>query len=137
MRVAIDTNVLVSALIGPGRSRRLVVKLLEAHSVVSSKEMLAELADVLSRGKFIEVRSSQVDEFLSVLVSRSEFVTVKQRLRIVSEDPDDDIVLSTASEGRADYIVSGDKHLLKLKELKGIKIVMVKDMLEIMRRETG
>ena len=135
MRVAIDTNVLVSALIG--RSRRLVVKLLEGHTVVSSKELLAELADVLSRGKFIEVRSSQIDEFLSVLVSRSEFVTVKRRLRIVAEDPDDDMVLSTANEGRADYIISGDKHLLNLKELKGIKIVTVKGMLEIMRRKTG
>ena len=137
VRVVIDTNVLVSALIGPGKSRRLVIKLLEGHAVVSSRQMSAELADVLSRKKFMEVRSSQVGEFLSILVSGSELVMIRQPLKIVAEDPDDDVVLSTAYEGKVNYIVSGDNHLLNLKEFRGIKIVTVKGMLEILRPETG
>ncbi len=54
---------------------------------------------------------------------------------MMAEDPDDDIVLGTADEGNADYIVSGDKHLLKLREFKRIKIVTVTEMLEILRNE--
>jgi putative PIN family toxin of toxin-antitoxin system len=60
VRVVIDTNILVSAFIVGGKPRRLVLKLLEEHTVILSRQMLAELADVLTRDKFI-VKTSQVD----------------------------------------------------------------------------
>ncbi len=97
--------------------------------------MLTELEDVLSRGKFLEVRNARSNEFLSILSNRSLYVTIKRPPTIVTEDPDDDIVLSTAYKGRADYIISGDRHLLKLREFKRIKIVTVEEMLEILRHE--
>ncbi len=131
--VVLDTNVLISALIGHGKPRSLVLRLLEEETVVSSMEMLAELADVLSRGKFTEVKSLQVNSFLSTFARKAVIVTLKRRFKIVEEDPDDDIVLSTAYAGVARYIVSGDKHLLKLKEFRGIEIVTVKEMLELLR----
>ncbi len=131
VRVVVDTNVLVSALIGRGKPRRLVLKLLEKHSMVLSRPMLAELADVLSREKFREVRSSQVDKFLAGLVHKSMIVTMRPRFKVVAADPNDDIVLNTAYSGKADYIVTGDKHLLALKEFKGVEIVKVIQMLEI------
>lgn len=134
--VVIDTNVLVSALVGRGKPRRLVTKLLEEHMVVSSTEMLAELADVISRDKFREVKSWEAGRFMSILAGRSVLVTIRQPLKIVADDPDDDMVLNTAHEGRADYIVSGDRHLLKLREFRRIKIVTVKQMLEMIRCDT-
>ncbi|MFQ6135224.1 MAG: putative toxin-antitoxin system toxin component, PIN family [Nitrososphaerales archaeon] len=133
VRVVVDTNVLVSALVGRGKPRRLLLKLLEKHSVVLSRQMLAELADVLSREKFGEVRSSQIDRFLSGLVRKSKLVTVRSRFKVIGEDPDDDIVLNTAYAGRAGYIVTGDRHLLALKNFKGTGIVKVSRMLEIIR----
>ena len=134
--VVIDTNVLVSALVGRGKPRRLVTKLLEEHMVVSSTAMLAELADVISRDKFREVKSWEAGRFMSILAGRSVLVTIRQPLKIVADDPDDDMVLNTAHEGRADYIVSGDRHLLKLREFRRIKIVTVKQMLEMIRYDT-
>jgi putative PIN family toxin of toxin-antitoxin system len=131
--VVLDTNVLISALVGHGKPRRLVLRLLEEETVVSSMEMLAELADVLSRGKFTEVKSSQVNSFLSKFARGVVLVTFKRRFKIVGEDPDDDIVLSTAYGGDARYIITGDKHLLKLKKFRGIEIVTVKEMLELLR----
>ena len=47
MRVLLDSNVLVSALVNPGASRRLLLRLLDEHTVVSSVEILAELEGVL------------------------------------------------------------------------------------------
>ncbi|MGI0083619.1 MAG: putative toxin-antitoxin system toxin component, PIN family [Nitrososphaerales archaeon] len=132
--VVIDTNVLVSALIGHGRPRRLVTKLFEEHTIVSSKEMLAELADVLSREKFADVRSSQVDEFLSILLGKSVLVTIREPLKVDARDPDDDMVLSAACEGKAQYIVSGDNHLLNLKHFR-VKIITVREMLEILSHD--
>jgi putative PIN family toxin of toxin-antitoxin system len=131
--VVLDTNVLISALVGHGKPRRLVLKLLEEETVASSMEMLAELAEVLSSGKFTEVKSSQVNSFLSKFARRVVVVTSKRRFKTVQEDPDDDIVLSTAYGGDARYIISGDKHLLKLKKFRGIEIVTVKEMLELLR----
>lgn len=132
VRVVVDTNVLVSALVGHGKPRRLVLKLLGKHTVILSREMLAELADVLARDRFM-IKDSQLERYLSGLVRKSEIVTISTRFKMISEDPDDDTVLNTAYSGKANYIVTGDRHLLALREFKGIEIVKVTHMLEILR----
>jgi putative PIN family toxin of toxin-antitoxin system len=136
VRVVVDTSVLVSALISDGKPRRLVFRLLEKHDVITSGRMLAELADVLSRGTF-EVTDSQVEMFLSVLAGKSELVKVEQSPKVIQADPDDDVVLATAYRGKADYIVSGDKHLLDLKAYRATKVVDVNEMLGILRTKEG
>ena len=52
VRVVLDTNVLVSAFIDDGKPRRVVLELLDKHTVILSQQMLAEIADVISREKF-------------------------------------------------------------------------------------
>ena len=128
--MVLDTNVLVSAVVGHGKPRRLLSELLEKHEVVSSAPMLAELADVLSREKFSAVGQSLVDSFLSILVANTDVVTIKHPLKVVQEDPDDDVVLNTAVEGRAAFLVSGDRHLLKLKRFRDTRVVTVDEMLQ-------
>jgi putative PIN family toxin of toxin-antitoxin system len=130
-RVVVDTNVLVSALINNGKPRRLVLKLLEEHTIILSRQMLAELADVLTRDKFT-VKGSQADRFLSVLIRKTKIVPANPHFKIIREDPDDDVVLNTAYDGKADYIVTGDRHLLNLKEFKRTKIVKVTQLLELL-----
>jgi putative PIN family toxin of toxin-antitoxin system len=132
MRVLIDSNVLVSALVNPGASRRLLFHLLDEHTVVSSVEILAELEGVLSREKF-SFTKSQVDEYLSLIASISTIVDVGEPPRVVEGDPDDDVVLATANYGRADYIVTGDRHLLRLGEYDKTKIVSVREMLTLLK----
>lgn len=133
-RVVIDTNVLVSAFISNGKSRKLVLKLLEEHTVILSSQMLAELADVLSRDKFF-VTTSQVDRFISILVRKAQMVSVHSISKIILEDPDADIVLNTALSGKADYIVSGDKHLLKVACYKKMQIVSVNEFIQIITKK--
>jgi len=93
--------------------------------------MLAEFADVLTRNKF-SVTSTQVEKFISIIVEKAKTVSVDSICRVILEDPDDDIVLSTALKGKADYIVTGDKHLLSLKKYEKIEILKVNQMLEIL-----
>jgi predicted nucleic acid-binding protein len=57
---------------------------------------------------------------------------VKSKFKVIPEDPDDDIIVRTAYDGKADYIVSGDRHLLALKEFKGIKILTIDEMLKLL-----
>jgi putative PIN family toxin of toxin-antitoxin system len=134
VRVVIDTNVLVSALINDGKPRRLVFELLDKHAVILSRLMLAELEDVVSRDKF-SVTDSQVDRFVSSLIRTSKVVLDNVRFKVVLEDPDDDVVLNTAYSGRAEFIVTGDHHLLVLGQFKKIKIVTVNQMQDILMEQ--
>ncbi len=87
----------------------------------------------MSRKKLADVSRSQVNSFLSILLRRAAIVSVKHVLKVIAEDPEDDMVLTTALEGNASYIVSGDDHLLDLKRFKGVRIVTVEEMLLIAR----
>ncbi len=124
VRVVIDTNVLVSALTHHGKPRRLVTRLLRSRSTVTSRGMMVELADVLSREKFA-LTEDQVNRFLSIYIRQSEVVVPKRIGRVVLADRDDDVVLGTAVAAGASHIITGDRHLLSLKEFQGIKIVTV------------
>ena len=95
--------------------------------------MLAELADVLSRDKFT-ITNAQIDWFISLLLRKSTIASISGNLKIILEDPDDNIVLLTAVNGKVDYIVSGDKHLLTLRKFEGIEVVTISQMLEILRQ---
>jgi predicted nucleic acid-binding protein len=67
VRAAVDTNVLISALIHDGKPRKLLIELLNGHTVILSRKMLAEFAEVAERDKFC-VTGSQVERFLSIMV---------------------------------------------------------------------
>jgi putative PIN family toxin of toxin-antitoxin system len=136
MRAVLDTNVLLSALISEGKPREL---LRSAHrgafTLVLSVEILNELSEVSSRDYFKEyIDDQQIIRFLLSLVRLSDFVSITSRFNVVKKDPSDDKILRTAYDGKADFIVSGDEHLLALKEFRGIKIVKVNEMLEILKR---
>ena len=131
VRVVVDTNVLVSALIGDGKPRKLVLELLDKHTVILSRQILAELADVVTRDKF-KVTDSQIDRFLSSLVRMSTMVPDNANFKVVLEDPDDDVVLNTAYTGRAEFIVTGDKHLLAFNQFKKTRIVDANQLLNIL-----
>jgi putative PIN family toxin of toxin-antitoxin system len=134
LRVVFDVNVLVSSLITRGRPRELWFKARrKSFTLVLSKEIVSEFVKVMSREKF----SRYVDEedlrvFLQALYETALLVKTRSRFRIVKEDPEDDMILRTAYDSKADYIVSGDKHLLSLREFKGIRIVSVSQMLKIL-----
>jgi putative PIN family toxin of toxin-antitoxin system len=94
--------------------------------------MLAELVDVLSREKFSGTQGKQVRSFLRILTSHASVVNPRRLFAVLSEDPDDDVVLATAYEGKASHVVSGDRHLLNLGMFRGIRIVTVDEMLALL-----
>lgn len=132
VRVVIDTNVLVSALINGGKPKKLLGKLLKEHTLIMSPVTTAELADVLSRDKFI-VKRAQVDKFVLEIVGKSKMVPTTRPFKGISRDPDDDAIINTAFRGKAEYVVTGDKDLLALGAFKKIQIVSVNQMLEILK----
>ncbi len=132
MKVVLDTSVLVSALIKAGKPRDLFNKLAKNKQIVLSRAILEEFLDVTEDVKVAKYTSEQdTAVFLNALGNSATIVQVKSKFKAVKEDPDDDIIVRAAYDSKADYIVSGDRHLLALKEFKGIRILTVDEMLNI------
>ena len=133
--VVFDINVLVSSLIVVGKPQDLWRRAkTNEFSLELSDEMYNEFVNVVSRKKFEKyVTDIDVKLFLADLRQIAKFVQVKSKFKVILEDPDDDIIIRAAYDGKADYIVSGDRHLLSLKEFKGIKILTVEEMLNVLK----
>ncbi|MEM2902859.1 MAG: putative toxin-antitoxin system toxin component, PIN family [Candidatus Bathyarchaeia archaeon] len=134
--VVFDVNILVSALIARGKPKELWLKAVrKKFNLLTSREILSEFVEVLRRKKFQRyVEEQDVRDFLEVLNVTARFVHVKSRFKVVKQDPDDDIILRTAYDGKADYIVSGDEHLLRLGEFRGIRILSVDEALKTIKK---
>jgi putative PIN family toxin of toxin-antitoxin system len=128
--------VLISSLIRSGKPRFLWNKVIKGEvELIISRELLSEFNDVASRPKIRRYVSLKLlKQFNQVLIRRAEIIEIRTKLPQIVEDPKDNMIIETALDGKADYIVSGDKHLLMLKEFKGIKIVNVEEMLQAINR---
>jgi putative PIN family toxin of toxin-antitoxin system len=102
--------------------------LMQAFRLVISPALLDELEDKL-RVKF-GVLAQDVAAIRVKLESAGDLIDPAIVLDVVTDDPDDNRVLECAVAGRADYIVSGDRHLLKLKEHAGIPILSAREFLD-------
>lgn len=134
LKIVADTNIFISSLIRGGKPRQLIFKIDGADvKLVSSEPLLKELVTILARDKIRRYAGRRdVEGFLKYLGKRMTLVKIKSGFKVVKEDPKDDVVLNTAYSARADYIVSGDKHLTSLRRFKGIKIVTANEMLRIL-----
>lgn len=130
LRAVLDANVFASALIQPkGASGRILSEFLrrQAFTLVLTASILAETERCLSYPrvrKRIQATDDEVRAFLHSLGILSDMVTPEaDQLSVVKRDPDDDKYLAAAMEGRAEYVVTGDKDLLELEMYSGVSIV--------------
>ena len=132
--VVFDLNVLVSSLIVKGKPQDLWCRAKNNEFTLElSDEMLSEFVYVVRRRKFEKyVTAIDVKLFLADLSRRGKFVRVKSMFKVISADPENYIIVRTAYDGKADFIVSGDRHLLALKGFKGIRILTIDEMLSVL-----
>ncbi|NWG36563.1 putative toxin-antitoxin system toxin component, PIN family [Nitrososphaera sp.] len=130
MKIVLDTNVLISALIKEGKPRNLLFEILRNHELVISREILEEVVIIANEPKIQKyVEQENIADFLRDLANSGSFVRIRSRFRAVKEDADDDAVLRTAIDGKASFIVSGDSHLLGMRRFRKVRIVTVAEML--------
>lgn len=138
-RVVIDTNVLVSGIIQRSGYPHKVLKSWEKGELVliTSPAMVREADKVLNYSRIKKKYGLDNDarrRVVSNLLKYSVLIEDPPVLDVIREDPDDNKVLSTAVEGKADYIVTGDSHLLDLRSYKDIPVVTPKGFCRIMER---
>ena len=128
-KVVIDTNILISALGWKGKPNEIFSRVLdEEFELIISQKQIEELREVMNYPKF-SFTEEQKSRFITLLLNVAKVVEISNKLKVIKEDPDDDIILETAVENNVDFIISGDHHLLKLKEYSNVKIVTANEFL--------
>ena len=127
MRVVVDTNVLVRALIMPqGSVGPMLLRLRQDDfTLLYSQPLLEELVDVLNRPRIRHkygLTDGDIETVFSLVLLRGESVTPERRIT-ACRDPKDDKFLEVAVAGKADVIVSGDEDLLTLHPFADISIL--------------
>lgn len=129
IRVILDTNVLVSVVLGKTLAPVLDHWRTGDFVLVVSSDIVREYIVVLRRPKF-SLPPGVVDDLSSYLIRQAEFVTPVEKFPGVTADPKDDMFIEAAVAGRVDLIVSGDHHLLSLNQFRGIPILTARNFLE-------
>lgn len=127
MRVVFDTNIYIAAALRGGFAEDIFALAdKKIITLITSKEILRELKQKLLT-KF-EYTDEQADLLISRVKKIATITYPKDKIKVVSRDPDDNKILECAVSGNADLIVSADQDLIHLKEFKGIPIIHPKTL---------
>lgn len=133
LRVTADTNILISGLVyRRGMPYDLLRMAIDGTiSLTVSQHILDEMADVLAR-KF-DATPEEIAEANGIVRDAARIVQPAVQLDVIKEDPPDNRIIECAVSAGADYIVTGDKDLLRLGTYDSITILTVSDLLKVAR----
>ena len=123
MVVTFDTNVLLSATLWDGSvAQKLLFDLIrQGIKIYSTTEILSEYQEILKRD--FDFTDAEVSVIMEKVFAFVTLVSPQMKIKAVKDDPDDDVIIECALESESKYIITYDKHLLNLKEFRGIRII--------------
>lgn len=128
-RIVIDTNIYISAIFWGGKPRDIVdLGRDNKIQIFSSDEIEKEMSRILKEKFKLDYKDEE-----RILLDFSTFtnpIRISKHIHVVEDDPDDNKFIECAVECNANYIISGDRHLLNMKEYKGIEIISASDFLK-------
>ena len=129
-RVVIDTNIYISAIFWNGKPRGVIDLGRDGKiTIFTSLDIENEIV-----GKLKTTFKLAEEDVNRILLDFSTFtlpIRINKQLIVVQDDPDDNKFIECAVECRANYIISGDRHLLNLKEYEGIKLIKSSEFLKV------
>jgi len=127
--VVLDTNIFISSIFWEGSSYRIVRKAIAREIIVFiSDEIVNEIRRVLARG--FSLAKQEIKSIIDSVAYFTHLIKPKEKVAVVKEDPDDDRILECALACGAKFIISYNKHLLKLKGFRDIKIITPEEFLK-------
>ena len=130
MKVVLDANIFVSSFFWGGKPRKVLDRIMkEIDELYVTEEILEEVSDVIGRPKF-RAEKSEKDYYLRQIEEIGCKVIPRRLTYNGSRDKTDDKYIECGIAGNVDYIISGDIHLLEIKEYENIKIVTAGEYLE-------
>jgi len=131
MKIVIDTNIFVSSFFWGGHPREVFERVINGFDeLIITDEILKEIMSVMSSSKF-NVNKNEIEDYIRIIEKYSKNIVTNNVPISISRDKNDDKILQCGLDGNVDYIITGDKDLLVLKEFETIKIINPKNYLEI------
>ena len=128
--IVLDTNIFISSVFWEGKTYIVVKKAINQDIIVFiSNYIIEEIRKVLVRDFNLE--KQEIDDIVNAVFYFTHLIEPKESVTVIKDDPKDDKILDCALACNADFIVSQDNHLLKLKKFRNIKIVSPEEFLEI------
>jgi putative PIN family toxin of toxin-antitoxin system len=139
LKAVLDTNLFISALLTAKGNPAKIFNRWKAgfFDLIISLPILREIKRVILYPKIkkrLNWTDTEISEFLLGLAQFSIVVSGESKVDVIKADPTDNKYLACAHEGQADYIVTGDQHLLKEGQYKGTKIITPREFLDILRK---
>lgn len=135
MRAILDANIFLSGIHWSGASNKVLREWFIGSFVsVSSPQINQELFIQLRDFK-IQMEIEEIEWWEDIVLEKSILVIPKRKVNVVKDDSDDNKFIEGALEGKADYIVTQDRHLLHIKEFEDIKMVTPKEFLRTLKTE--
>jgi len=131
LKAVMDTNVLISGILWRGIPFELLRWAEKGYLIIyTSLEILAEVNRVLNYSKFqkyIDSEESSPMELFEKIASLCTIIYPDQEVKNICSDKDDQIFLSCALAAKAGALISGDKHLLNIKQYKSVRILTTRE----------
>jgi putative PIN family toxin of toxin-antitoxin system len=132
MKLVVDANIVISSFFWGGNPRKVLERVIAGiDELFITKEILDEINDVMGRPKF-HADGNEINYFIHSIEETANKIVPKRRITNGSRDKTDNKYIECGITAHVDYILSGDIHLLELKEYETIKIVTAKEYLDIM-----
>jgi putative PIN family toxin of toxin-antitoxin system len=136
LKVVIDTNIIVSALLKTQSNPALIISIIlrRNYKLCLSEEIFSEFEEVLARDKFKHLDRLKVKELLSTLKKNSLWVVPKISVNDVAKDPADNAFLECALETGADFLITGNIHHFPVKQFHQTRIVSPGEFLDLITK---
>ncbi len=135
-KAVLDTNVWVSALLWGGKPAEVIKAAEEGKiDIFASEETVGEINQVLAYPKIAKILQADGllhEELIEAVLKVVKFVEVTKKVKVVLDHSADDKFIDCALAAKADYLVSGDRHLLNIGSYKKTRIVTVAEFLKIL-----
>ena len=136
----LDANTIVSgSIVTLGASAQILdAARAEQFALITSQPILTEVLRTLGRARVqrkYPVGPSEIEHLRSLLEQDAVLIPISRDVHGAASHPEDDLILATAVSGKADYLVTGDRQLLKLGTYEGVKIVSPREFLSLLEEE--
>jgi len=132
--VVLDTNIFISSVFWEASPYAIIQKAINQEIIVFiSNDIIEEIKEVLGRDFSLE--KQEIDDIVDSFVYFTHLVKPKEEVEVVKEDPDDNRILECSVACGAKFIITYNKHLLKLKKFRSAKIILPGEFLRFLRTE--
>ena len=133
MKLVLDTNIFISAFYWGGNSQKIIDRIVEGiDELYISNEILNEISDVMSRPKF-KSTSEIIRKYIQSIEKIGKKVFISGKIKGICRDKEDDDIIECGITSGADCLITGDDDLLVLGSYQNLKILSIRDYLNMMQ----